>query len=44
MDWVPAFAGTSGRKAELEQNWQRGQALEALERIPGLEDDQDHLD
>ena len=31
-------------KTELEQNWQRSQALEALERIPGLEDDQDHLD
>ena len=31
-------------KAELERNWRRGQTLEPLERIPGLEDDQDHLD
>ena len=31
-------------KAELERNWHRGQALEPLDRIPGLENDQDHID
>ena len=32
-------------KAELESNWRKGLALEPLDRIPGLEDDdQDHLD
>jgi hypothetical protein len=36
--WVLRY--TSG----LERNWYRGQALEPLERIPGLDDDQDHVD
>jgi hypothetical protein len=36
--WVQRY------KAELERNWQRGQTLEPLERIPGLENDQDHRD
>jgi hypothetical protein len=31
-------------KFELEDNWHRGQVLEPFERIPGLGDDQDHLD
>jgi hypothetical protein len=31
-------------KSELQRNWQRGQALEPLERIRGLEDDENHLD
>jgi hypothetical protein len=31
-------------KTELEANWKRGRQLEPFERIPGLQDDEDHLD
>jgi hypothetical protein len=30
-------------KEELGDNWQRGRRLEPLQRIPGLDDDEDHL-